>query len=65
MTSVCFNKEINALLHINSYFFVQFCHNFDLDFLGVYGRKIPTRRFEKTLTLSVCERIRLNTPLGY
>jgi len=35
MTSVCFYKEINALLLINSYFSVQFCQNFDLDFLGI------------------------------
>jgi len=35
MTPVCFYEEINALLHKNSYFSVQFHQNFDLIFLRI------------------------------
>ena len=36
MTPVWFYKEINALLHRNSYFSVQFRQNIDLGFLGIF-----------------------------
>jgi len=40
MSSVSFYKEINALLHRNSYFAVQFCQNFDPVFLEILKMEI-------------------------
>jgi len=51
MTPVWFYKEINALLHRNSYFSVQFRQIFDLVFLGILENEDTGGYYCHTTTL--------------
>src|SRR6218665_1250951 len=66
--SMCFYKEINALLHRISYFSVKFCQNvgkWRFRWITIIITIIVTRRFVGLITVRPSNELRQNSRPGY